>query len=102
MKKQNKTYIPLKKLGIYKAFDKCVVYSDSKDSKYYDIVLFYSNKPFVSWAVRSDNYDDAARDLAIDCCIKHYNGLDLNARRISKKVTKFCLERSKKNVVERF
>lgn len=102
MKKQNKTYLPLKKLGIYKAFDKCIVYSINNDPKYYNIVLFYANKPFSYWSIIKDEFDALTLDNAISCCIKYYNGLDLNARRNSKRITKYFLDRFAGNVVKVF
>jgi hypothetical protein len=102
MKKQNKSYLPLNKLGIYKAFDKCVVYSEVNDPLYYEIVLFYGNKPFATWAVWAKDYDVFRRDVAVDCCVKYYNRLDLNGRRNSKRITKNWMERTEKKVVERF
>ncbi len=102
MKKQNKTYLPLKKLGIYKAFDKCVLYSDKNDPKYYQFVLFYANKPFAYWSIVKDNYDSITLNVAVDSCIHYYNSLDLNERRNSKRITKYFLDRYAGNVVKVF
>lgn len=100
MKKQNKIYLPLKKLRIYKRFDKCVVYSDKNDPKYYQVVIFYANKPFAYWSIVKDNYDLTSLNVAVDCCIMYYNSLDLNARRNSKRIAKYFLDRSAGNVVK--
>ncbi len=101
MKKQNKTYLPLKKLGIYKAFDKCIVYSNN-DQKYYNIVLFYANKPFAYWSIANDNYDLIPLNIVVDSCIHYYNSLNLNERRNSKRITKYFLDRYAGNVVKVF
>ena len=102
MKKQNKTYLPLKKIRIYKRFDKCIVYNSNNDTKYYNIVLFYNRKPFAYWSIAIDKYDINTLNSAVDCCIYYYNSLDLNGRRNSKRITKYFLDRYAGNVVKVF
>lgn len=102
MKKQNKTYLPLKNLGIYKAFDKCIVCDCKNDPRYYNIVLFYGNKPFAYWSIVKSNYDLDIINSAVDSCVKYYNWLDLNARRNSKRITKYFLDNFAGNVVKVF
>lgn len=102
MKKQNKTYLPLKNLGIYKRSDKCVVYECKNDPRYYNIVLFYENKPFAYWSIVKLDYDIDTLNIAFDSCIKYYNWLDLNARRNSKRITKYFLANFAGNVVKVF
>lgn len=105
MKKQNKIYLPLKEQGIKKAWDKVAIFRTKEDTGHngsLQMVVYWQGKPFAYWSIVKDNFDALTLDNAISCCIKYYNGLDLNARRISKRITKYFLDRSAGNVVKVF
>lgn len=101
MKKQNKTYLPLKEQGIKKAWDKVAIFSTKEDTGYkvgLQMVVYWQGKPFAYWVVE-DAFDINDLKLTLTCMLNYYGSLALNSRVNSKRITKYFIEKSAKEKV---
>ena len=91
MKNQNKIYLPLKKQGIKKAWNKAVIVKIPNDD-YFQLVVFWQKKPFAYWGVKDITDIDRLR-VSLYSMIDFYEHLDMAGRRNSKAITKYLLSK---------
>lgn len=94
MKKQNKTYLPLKEQGIKKAWDKVAIFRTKEDSGHkgnLQMVVYWQGKPFAYWHVK-DAFNVQDIKLTLYCMLEFYGTLALNYRTNSKRITKYFVK----------
>jgi hypothetical protein len=93
MKNQNKIYLPLKKQGIKKAWDKVAIFRTKEDTGYkcLQMVVYWQGKPFAYWSVE-DAFNVQDLKLTLDCMLDYYGSLALNNRANSKRITKYFVK----------
>lgn len=100
MKKQNKTYLPLKKQGIKKAWDKVAIFRTKENTGfiYLQMVVYWQGTPFAYWPVKNA-YDINDIKFRLSCMLDDYGSRTLNSRATSKRITKYLIENEVKGKV---
>lgn len=90
MKKRNINYGSLKERGIKKAWDKACVYARADRENEFQIVLFYSGKPFIDWPT-NDPFNVEKIRIKISTAIEYHGNVSQSSRRIDKRLARYFL-----------